>query len=157
MSSSSEVGKNFTKLGAKIPIHEVGNRDNDQVKQSLKCEFDFWSNQMVFCKTWSPTLWRGVIEIVVLLSFQIEKVFTSKQKVLQYLFRSPQTPNKSFMKLFGYISGANEVIHPILYSETHLFIPLVKLPLKSYQVIKCLQRTRQRFRWRYLCRPKWPL
>ena len=29
------------KLGAKIPIHEVGNRDNDQVKQ-WNCEFDLW-------------------------------------------------------------------------------------------------------------------
>ena len=31
----------LVQIGAKIPIHEVGNRDNDQVKQSLKCEFDF--------------------------------------------------------------------------------------------------------------------
>ena len=41
MSSSSEVGEHCTKLGAKIPIHEVGNRDNDQVKQS-NSEFDLW-------------------------------------------------------------------------------------------------------------------
>jgi len=36
------------------------------------------------------------------------------------MIRSPQTPNKSFMKLFGYISGANEVTRPILYSESDL-------------------------------------
>ena len=38
------------------------------------------------------------------------------------------------MKLFGYISGANEVTHPILYSEADLFMPLGKLQLKSYQM-----------------------
>ena len=40
---TSEVGENCTKIGSKISIHEVGNRDNDQVN------FIFDSITLMFC------------------------------------------------------------------------------------------------------------
>ena len=40
-----------------------------------------------------------------------------KDVSMNTFLRSQQTPNKSFMKLFGYISGANEVTAFQLYVE----------------------------------------
>ena len=81
---SLEVGENCAKIGSKISIDKVGYGYNDQVK--------LW-------------IWFLIQSHFVKLSLQLQISIQESSIVL----RSPQTPNKSFMKLFGYIQGANEV------------------------------------------------
>ena len=75
-----------------------------------------------------------------------------KDVSMNTFLRSQQTPNKSFMKLFGYISGANEVWQ----LSNYMLNWSNRNPIKDH-MFKNILRMRPRFLWPCLLQPKWPL
>ena len=88
------------RAGAEVPCCKMGNRHNDKVC----CQLPFF---LLLCF------------LVVEVFFHSISYFKRNISKKNFCFRDHQTPNKSFMKLFGYISGANEVTSK---QPTHLSI-----------------------------------